>query len=285
MEFKKLALAAAVAVAPMGAMALEPMQDEALSGVTGQDGISIGLATNLTAGLKIHDTDGHTGNSGAILIDGFSITRANATDTIDIAIDADGGSTATPGAYLNIAVNLPSALTINMGGLNVADSGRTAASTIAAGWTTSGTVSAGSTATPVPLVNLGTMTLGATTLNIQLGNEPQNSMIALNTTITNGISIAGFAVNDANSGGALSTDLLITDNGVTNLLTVNTAIDLVNDGGTGPDGIRMSLDNIGGAGGIDIKMANLSVDGGATQIGDVELVGLNLTGDLYINGK
>ena len=43
MNFKKLALAAAVAVAPMSALALEPMQDEALSGVTGQDGISLSL--------------------------------------------------------------------------------------------------------------------------------------------------------------------------------------------------------------------------------------------------
>ncbi len=272
MEFKKLALAAAIAAAPMGAMALEPMQDEALSGVTGQDGITLSLATDLTAGLKVHDTDGNAStNPGAIVIDGFSISRALTTDSIDIAIDADGGGTA--GAYLNIGVSLPNNLSINLGGLNVAASGRTAAG---GAWTTSGTVSAGTSLTPVPLVNLGNMTLGATSLNIQLGNEPQGNMIALNTTISNGISIAGFAVNDANSGGALSTDLQIIDTGGT-ALSVNTGIDITTAG------LVIGLDGIGGASGMDVRMANLNV-GGTGDIGDVELIGLNLTGNLIVSG-
>ncbi len=68
MNFKKLALAAAVAVAPMSALALEPMQDEALSGVTGQDGISIGLNLDATLNVGIEDTDGFAGNTGAGMI-------------------------------------------------------------------------------------------------------------------------------------------------------------------------------------------------------------------------
>ncbi len=287
MKFKKLALAAAVAAAPMSVMALEPMQDEALSGVTGQDGISLSLATDVSANLRIHDLDGNgTGNSGAIVIDGFSITRNAGTDAIGITIDADDGGTS--GAFLNIGVSLPSDLTINMGALNVADSGRSisgtgTAATRTGSWDVTNTV--GTTATP--LINLGSMTLGATTLNIQLGNEPQGSMIALNTSISNGINISGFAVNDADSGGGILADLQIVDNGstATPTLTVNTGIDLVNDGGTGPDGLRIGLAGIGGASGMDVRMTGLSLDGGATTMGDVELVGLQLSGNLYVNGK
>ncbi|MED5389040.1 MAG: DUF6160 family protein, partial [Pseudomonadota bacterium] len=38
MEFKKLALAAAVATLPATGFSMEAMEDSALSGVTGQDG-------------------------------------------------------------------------------------------------------------------------------------------------------------------------------------------------------------------------------------------------------
>lgn len=278
MDFKKLALVSAIAAAPMGAMAMQPMQDSALSNVTGRDGISISLATNVTAGLKIHDTDGlattsgGTGNSGAMVINGFSITRNAPTDTIDLAIDADAGAGAT-NPFLNIAVTLPNNLTVNMGSLGVADSGRSGASTDP--WTTSNTVAS--------VVTLGAMTLGTTTLNIQLGNEPQGHMIALNTSISNGIKISGFSVKDSGgtvTGGALTTDLQILDTGSTAAptLTVNTGIDL------GTDGLHVGLSGIGGASGMDVRMANLSLDNGGSTLGDVELTGLQLTGDLIVNG-
>ena len=86
MTFKKLALAAAVAALPATGFSMEAMEDSALSGVTGQDGISISLASDVTAGLKVHDKDGFTGNgvatadSGALVISGFAITRANTTE-------------------------------------------------------------------------------------------------------------------------------------------------------------------------------------------------------------
>ena len=277
MGFKKLALAAAVAAAPMSALALEPMQDEALSGVTGQDGISISLATDISASLIVHDADGlaaadgGTDNSGALVINGFAITRAATTDAITLDIDADAGTT---GAFLNIGVSLPTGLQINLGTLDIADSNRTTASTINAGWGVAG----GSTVASV--VTLGTMTLGTTTLNIQLGNEPQGDMIALNTSITGGISLAGFSVADAGgtiSGGSLVTDLAIIDNGGSNL-TLNTGINL------GTDGLHIGLDGIGGATGIDVRMANLSLDGGTNTLGDIELIGLQLSGDLIVNG-
>ena len=268
-EFKKLALVSAIAALPMSGFAMEAMQDAALADVTGQDGISISLQSNLTAGLKIHDTDGLTaisGQAGALVINGFSITRAATTDSIDIDIDADG-NTAAP--VLNVAVTLPNNLSVALGQLGVAESGR---DNTTPAWSTTNTVSS--------VVNLGTVTLGATTLNIQLANEPQGNMISLNTTITNGVSITGFSVSDAGgaiTGGALSADITVVDNGGSNL-TLNTGIDL------GADGMHIGLGGLGGVGGIDVRMANVSLDGGTTQLGDIELVGLNLTGDLIING-
>jgi hypothetical protein len=55
MEFKKLALAAAVASLPATGFSMEAMEDSALSGVTGQDGISMTLNGNSPpmCGLKI----------------------------------------------------------------------------------------------------------------------------------------------------------------------------------------------------------------------------------------
>ena len=274
MEFKNLALAAAVASLPATGFSMEALEDSALSGVTGQDGISISLASDVTASLKVHDKDGFTGNgvatadSGALVISGFGITRANTTDSIDIDIDTNGGTSPT----LNIGVSLPTGLTVALGSVGVADSGRTVSTGVAGGtWTSSGTVAS--------VLNLGSMTLGATTLNIQLGNEPQGNMIALNTTITGGISLTGFSVSDANSGGSLITDLQVVDNLGTDL-TLNTGINIE------ADGLHIGLAGLGGATGMDVRMTDLKLGTAASSsIGDVELIGLDLTGDLVIAGK
>ncbi|MEE3387293.1 DUF6160 family protein [Alcanivorax sp.] len=276
MKFKKLALAAAVAALPATGFSMEAMEDTALSGVTGQDGISIGLATDITAGIRIHDKDGLTsisGDAGALVIDGFSITRANATDQITLDIDADGNGAAP---VLNIAVGLPSDLTIALGSLEVASSNGA-----------SGTGDWG-VADNIQVANLGTVTLGATDLNIQLGTEVQGSMIALDTTITNGVSISGFELLDANSGGSILTDLTVVDTGGGPDLTVDIGIDVDNTSGSaGTGALVVGLDGIGGVGsGIDVRMADLTLGGaGASAIGDVELVNLQLSGNLTITGK
>jgi len=277
MTFKKLALAAAVAALPATGFSMEAMEDTALSGVTGQDGISIGLATDITAGLRIHDKDGLgsiSGDAGALVIDGFSITRANAADEITLAIDADGNGGAP---VLNIEVGIPSDLTIALGSLEVASSNGA-----------SGTGDWG-VADNIQVANLGTVTLGATDLNIQLGTEVQGNMIALDTTITNGVSIAGFELLDADSGGSILTDLTVVDTGAGNDdLTVDIGIDVDNTSGSaGTGALVVGLDGIGGVGsGIDVRMANLTLGGAsASAIGDVELVDLQLSGNLTITGK
>ena len=140
----------------------------------------------------------------------------------------------------------------------------------------------------IQVANLGTVTLGATDLNIQLGTEVQGSMIALDTTITNGVSISGFELLDANSGGSILTDLTVVDTGGGPDLTVDIGIDVDNTSGSaGTGALVVGLDGIGGVGsGIDVRMADLTLGGaGASAIGDVELVNLQLSGNLTITGK
>lgn len=267
MNFNKLALAAAVAAAPATGMAMEPMNDQAMSGVTGQDGINLSLESDISASVKVHDTDGYTSATtpapGAIVVSGFDLSRQNAGDSIDIGIDADGGGGS---AYMNIEVSMP-ATTITLGQVDVAASGRTSGG---GSWTTSGTVT--------DVMNLGTMNLSANTLNIQLGNEPQGAMIDLNTTLTGGLSITGFSINDSDSGGSMSTDLQVVDNGGTDL-TVDTQIDIASGG------LQIGLSNLGG-GSMDVRMANLNFgDGTQPDIGDVEVIGLSLSGNLLVRGN
>jgi hypothetical protein len=264
---------------------MEAMEDSALSGVTGQDGISIGLNTELSAELRIHDADGfadpagNTSNdrldSAALIFQDFAITAiGGGAAQIDLEIDA--GTNAGNDPTLNINVDLANGIDVNMGDLDVADSGRTTASTISAGWTVGTSVG---TNRVDSVISLGSLTLGAgTSLNIQLGNEAQGDMIAIDTTISNGISINGFAINDADSGGGITQDVSIVDNGGTDL-TVSTGINV------DTDSLNIGLSGIGNAGGMDVRLANLNIGNGTGgNVGDIELVGLQLSGSLEISG-
>ena len=173
-------------------------------------------------------------------------------------------------------MDLANGIDVNMGDLDVADSGRTTASTISAGWTVGTSVG---TNRVDSVISLGSLTLGAgTSLNIQLGNEAQGDMIAIDTTISNGISINGFAINDADSGGGITQDVSIVDNGGTDL-TVSTGINV------DTDSLNIGLSGIGNAGGMDVRLANLNIGNGTGgNVGDIELVGLQLSGSLEISG-
>ena len=136
------------------------------------------------------------------------------------------------------------------------------------------------------VLNLGSITLGATTLNIQLANEPQGDMIALNTTITNGVSISNFALNDAGgtvNGGGISVDSLsVVDSGGANL-SVDAGINV------SATGLVVRVDQLGDAtNGADVRLAGVTLGDSATapSLGDVELVGLNLNNTVVtISGK
>jgi hypothetical protein len=246
--------------------------------VTGQDGINIGITTNnLNLDVYVHDKDGLTGSSltgdsGAIVIEGMAINTNGGE--IGIEIDADGNSGA---GVLNVGVSLPNNIEIVTGDLSVADSDRdTGAWGIVAG-TQSNTI-----------LKSSTITLGATNLNIQLGNEVQGAMIALDTTITNGITVTNGGLLDANAVpttpgedvGILFDSLAIKNNGNADL-TVAANVDVVNDG------LVVALTTLGDAGGVDMRIENQRLGAESTNpLGDIEIVGLNLNGTtLRIGGK
>lgn len=272
-KFTKLALAAAVAVAPASGLAMEALDDSALSDVTGQDGIRIDLQNDVSATVVIHDTDGFTGetNSGAIILNGFGISRALAADVIRVEIDAAGNVTGG-GDTLQINVDTPANMTVDLGTLQVANSNRVAGDAVGVNW---GTGAATNVAT------LGELTLGSTSLNIQLGAEPQGAMIVQNAVITGGIDLQNFSISDAGgavSGGSISmTNLAIVDNGGTDL-TIDARIDA--------DGTALVLNTVtfGSANGADLRIVDLTL-GGGNPLGDVEIQGLNLTGTIRISGK
>ena len=204
----KLALVSAMAMSS-SAFALQTLGDEELSQATGQDGITIKLEGNIgdsNTKLVIHDRGGFqnlttpaftranaglgastgTANAvlgtmndsdGAIVLDGFNINLGGNPLVINVDADANGTS-----PLLNVNIALPSTLTINTGAIKVAKSGGINASSTAQ-FTNAANV----------LDNM-TVTLKNATLNVQLGTAAQGAFIKLNSSLTNGLSIANLNI-------------------------------------------------------------------------------------------
>lgn len=292
MTFKKLALAAAVALVPTAGFSMEVLDDSALSDVTGQDGIEVAIQPDATNGISadiiVHDTTGYGTSTfaGAITITGFKlVTGANAiTAVIDAGDTTQNGAVGT--ATLNIAVAIPAGTVLTTGDIGVGNSGR---DDVAPGnW------NANNVAT---VMNTMDITLGATTLNIQLGNELQDVagaatastsfMIALDTAIgSGGINITGFSLNDVNSSGAIgaSSVRLVNANGLdaTGTLDVKVGINAA------LAGLVLEVGQLGDAtNGMDVRMTDMYLGSvGAGIVGDVSINNLNLTGTVVtISGK
>lgn len=124
MKMTRLALAIALA-APAATFAVEYMEDESLSAVTGQDGIGIALSLDVTVDLRIEDDNGVTNslvygnadpaNAGAIFIDNANINTG--LNPVEVAIDAGGD--ATTNAQLEVYITLPAGTTMTTGDLYV----------------------------------------------------------------------------------------------------------------------------------------------------------------------
>lgn len=278
MTFKKLALVTAIAAAPMSAFAVENLDDSMLSGVTGQDGIAINLALDVTTDVVIHDTDGIDNVSttysfdGAIVMSGVNITTG--AGGLNVEIDAgDTAASSGAGPVLNVYVGIPANTTIATGDLTVANSNRDASA-----W--------GFTDETAVIVSSAVITLGAANLNIQLGNEAQGNMIRMDTTISGGIQIANSALNDVGgsiSGGSIgSGNMTIIDNGGANL-TADIGIDV-----DATNGLVITLNQLGDAAtGFDVRIERQYL--GTTllgYIGDVEMIGVDLNGSVIsLSGK
>lgn len=291
MSIKKLALVTAMFAATSGAYAMEAMDEESMAAATGQDGITITITTpaaGITMNQIIHDKDGWTaamgnpvtGQGGAIVIGSLGASAATAMKVVlggalTLDIDADGGNATGTAPYLNIGVGLTGTTTIDTGDIRVASSTASAAGG-GIGSLDGSTAAKTPTVSPVILKSMG-ITLNATKLNIQLGNEPQGAMIKLDTTMTGGLTISNMELVDA--GGAVTGGSILIGSqhiynaGGTNL-NVKANVD-VNAGG-----LQVALAQFGDAtngANIDITSVKLG-DAAAKSIGDIEIRGLNLNG-------
>lgn len=275
MKFNKLALAAAIAAAPAAGFAMEPMEDEALSGVTGQDGLSIGLSVNTTMNVTIEDDDGlgnapvastaAYANPGMIQITGMGF---NSNGNIDIDIDAGSDATMTSNAQLNVYVDVPNGATLTTGNLTVQGSD--------GAFATNGAQSA----TIIPST---TITLGSgLQMEINLGHEGTGeAFINLDAnlgTITFGTvgNVAdNFAIDDAD-GSSIFMDAM----SVSGLDMTGTTVDVDATAGLQVTVGATALTNVG------MTMTDLSLNGGGATVGDVQITGLDLSGTVIsINGR
>jgi len=302
--FTKLALVSAIAISS-SAFALESADDVALSAVTGQDGINLtialpdyvaGTSHGLTIGqVNMHDSNGFGAltDSGALQIGDGTVgnriemfctdcTNGAGSQGILAIIDTSGGATGTT-PTLNVAVYVP-ALTINVGKVYVADS--------------NGTGSA--LDSQIEILDAMTLSLGTMNLNIQLGTEVQTlgsgltTMIKLNTTISNGLTISGFKLND-NNGTTVGGNVLAGGSILVDTQTIKGAGDanlaLVAGVDVTASGLVLTLDRLGTVGtvlsttgGVDLTMTGVHL-GTAANVGDTEIKNLNLNGtQLVVSG-
>ena len=313
--FTKLALVSSMAISA-NAMAMQSMDDAALSAATGQDGINIGIGISKIeiAKVLVHDNDGLGGaadNAGAIVIQGnglaASATNLNSTNGIvitapmlnattvdnsralashnlaDLTIDTDKGTGAN-GAFLNVAAAV-SGLDIYIGEIGV--SGSNAAST---------TVRRGNDTTNYNAILSGlTIKTGLTNANIQLGAAPQGAMIVLNTTMQGGLEIKNLGIVDSSTktgtadgttgnraaGQIFLESIKVSDANAANL-TVKAAVSVVGKEDTNNGYLRI----ITGSGATTPK-TDMYIKGvhlgsqAAASIGDVEVQGLQT---YYFNG-
>lgn len=285
--FKKLALVAAIAAIPAASFAMQPMAEQDMSGVTGQDGIDISITTgNLTMNQVVYDRDGISGHNavaggaGAIVITGMGVnTQGNA-----IKLSIDAGQSAAGVGMLNVNLQLTGNTTITTGDLTVASTndGTDRANMWNVG-TQSGTI-----------LSSSNITIGATSLNIQLGSVAQtmswnsgtvNPMILLSgTTVTGGILIDSTTLAD-NSTSTISGTAADTIS-ITNTWIVNSTAGLapgsdLTVGNVGinvtANGLEIGIGSIGDAtNGLSVYQERVTL-GGKPAIGDVAITGLNLS--------
>ena len=312
--FTKLALVSSMAISA-NAMAMQSMDDAALSAATGQDGINIGIGISKIEIEKvlIHDNNGltnatlgGTSTAGAIVIKGNGTgltatngvvitapmlnattvdnTRALASHNLaDLTIDTDAG-TGTNGAFLNVAAAV-SGLDIYIGEIGVSASN-------AAG----STVRRGNDATNYNKILSGlTIKTGVMNANIQLGAAPQGAMIVLNTTMQGGLEIKDLGIVDSSTktgtadgtagnraAGQIYLDSIrVSDANATNL-TVNAAVSVVGKEDTNNGYLRIVTGSGATTPKTDMYIKGVHLGSQAAgSIGDVEVQGMQT---YYFNG-
>ncbi|ENY9618392.1 DUF6160 family protein [Acinetobacter baumannii] len=269
--FTKLALVSSLAISA-NAMAMQSMDDAALSAATGQDGINIGIALG-TSGISIdklylHDNDGlatttgitgATGTAGALAISDVTLKQTGTGNLLDLAIDTNGASS-TNGAFLNVAATV-GAVDIHVGSIGVGTSGTVNETTALRGITETA---------PTEIISGLDLSLGQISANVQLGSTPQGAMIKVNSSLQGGLTLSNFGINDAAGGGKIVLDKVMVRGAgnTTGDLDVNADISVV------PTGLRIQNNSTQGMN-VYAQGVHLGAAGNAS-IGDLEIQGLNV---------
>jgi len=278
--FTKLALVSSLAISA-NAMAMQSMDDAALSAATGQDGINIGIALG-SGGISIdklylHDNDGlatstgitgSSGTAGAIAISGVTVTQKGTGNLLDLAIDTNGAS-GSNGAFLNVAATV-GAVDVHVGSIGVGTSGTLNTATAVRGITETA---------PTEIISGLDLSLGQISANVQLGSTPQGAMIKVNSSLQGGLTLSNFGINDAAGGGKIVLDKVMVRGAgnTTGDLDVNANISVV------PTGLRIQNNSTQGMN-VYAQGVHLGAAGNAS-IGDLEIQGLNVgTSTITISG-
>ncbi len=298
--FTKLALVSAIAVSG-SAMAMESLDDAALSTATGQDGIDLTIITSgITIDkLLIHDNDGldsgvttaggaalggtgtagdytaseTAGAQGAIVVNGITLgVSATAADSAfngalaKVSIDTDGNG---GDAFLNINAKT-NGIDLHVDDISVAQSNAVSTMTGAR---------RGAGAETAIIENLD-VTVGASELNIQLGHAPQGAMIVANGTIEGGITIGNLDLVDATTTGKINIGgMKITSAGLDDL-NVDTAIKVL----PAAAGVTTGGLSITSSGSQDIYINSIAL-GNSHSIGSVEIQGMDMgTHTILVSG-
>lgn len=293
--FTKLALVSSMAISA-NAMAMQSMDDAALSAATGQDGINLGIGISKIEIEKvlIHDNDGldstlvglgGTDTAGAIVIKG-NATQTNGivitpdTTTLpshnlaDITIDTDAGAGGGNTAFLNVAAQV-SGLNIAIGEIGVSASGTAGATNIRRG---------NDSANYNAILSGLTLKTGVTSANIQLGAAPQGAMIVLNTTMTGGLEITDLGILDNSTANAAATrpageirigSIKVADANATDL-SVNAKVSVFGASATTGNGYLQVITGSGASTPkTDIYVSSVKLGSAAAgSIGDVEVQGM-----------
>ncbi|ATI37657.1 protein FilA [Acinetobacter baumannii] len=278
--FTKLALVSSLAISA-NAMAMQSMDDAALSAATGQDGINIGIALG-SGGISIdklylHDNDGladttnitgASGTAGSIAISGVTVTQKDTGNLLDLVIDTNGAS-GSNGAFLNVAATV-GAVDVHVGSIGVGTSGTLNTTTAVRGITETA---------PTEIISGLDLSLGAISANVQLGSTPQGAMIKVNSSLQGGLTLSNFGINDAAGKGKIVLDKVMVRGAgnTTGDLEVNANISVV------PTGLRIQNNSTQGMN-VYAQGVHLGAAGNAS-IGDLEIQGLNVgTSTITISG-
>lgn len=301
--FTKLALVSSMAISA-NAMAMQAMDDAALSSATGQDGISIGIGAGLNAdlatfmgsapattkgilveGLYVHDNDGLAATAAFNGVNLGGKATAGAIHIAGLGLQATDGANNFDGTASTNLLNLKidtdagdalaggaflniganvAALRVKVGAISVGASG--AAPDLA-----SANIRRGTTGTENQILTGFTLDMGKVAANVQLGATPQGAMVLVKSSLS-GLNITNLGINDAAGGGQIYLDGLHVRGAGGGAIDVDLGISVKSTG--------LEIKNNSTAGN-DVYVKAVRLGAAATgstnaSIGDVEVQGLKL---------